>query len=88
MDGSKEVGMNISRDELSLIGHVKVALSARVGTADMSVRDLMALVAGDVVELKESLDAPVDIMLDGRLMARAELLAVGNNYGLKILEIV
>lgn len=76
------------RDEIELIGHVKVGLSARIGTVDLAVRDLMALKSGDVVELKESLDAPVDLLLDGRLMARAELLAVGDNYGLKILEIV
>lgn len=88
MDGQMKRDAAPVRDGIDLIGHVKVGLSARVGTVDITARDLMALNPGDVVELKESLEAPIDLMLDGRLVARAELLAVGDNYGLKILEIV
>lgn len=74
--------------DLDLVGHVKVALIARVGTVDLPMRELFALKKGDVVSMNERVDAAVDLLLDGRVVARGELLAVDDHFGIRILELV
>ncbi|HEY0502217.1 MAG TPA: FliM/FliN family flagellar motor switch protein [Lysobacter sp.] len=72
---------------IALIGHVQVALSAQIGTVDMSVERLFGLKVGDEVVLNELLEAPVTLMLNGRAVARAELVAVDDHFGVRILDI-
>ena len=73
--------------DISLIGHVQVQLAAQVGTATMSVERLFPLKAGDIVGMNEALKAPVTLMLNGRAVARGELLAVDDHFGVRILEL-
>jgi flagellar motor switch protein FliN/FliY len=75
------------RQDISLIGHVEVSLAAQVGTVSLSVERLFALQAGEVICMNELLDAPVTLMLNGRPVARAELLAVEDHFGVRILEL-
>ncbi len=72
---------------IALIGHVQVTLSAQIGTVDMSVERLFALKSGEQVVLNELLDAPVTLMLNGRAIASAELVAVDDHFGVRILDI-
>jgi flagellar motor switch protein FliN/FliY len=72
---------------MKLIGHVQVALSAQVGTLTLSVQDLFALKAGDVVAMDDLLEAPLTLLLNGRPVARGELLAVDDHFGVRILEV-
>lgn len=76
----------LSRD-IGLIGHVQVAMTAQVGTVTMSVERLFALAAGDVVKMNELLEAPLTLMLDGKPVARGELLAVDDHFGVRIVEV-
>ena len=73
--------------QISLIGHVQVSLSAQIGTADMSVERLFSLKPGDEVVLNELLEAPVTLLLNGRAVARAELVAVDDHFGVRIVDI-
>lgn len=72
---------------IALIRHVQVALSAQIGTVDMSVDRLFGLKAGDEVVLNEALEAPVTLLLNGQAVARAELVAIDDHFGVRILEI-
>ncbi len=76
----------LSRD-IGLIGHVQVAMTAQVGTVTMSVERLFSLAAGDVVKMNELLEAPLTLMLDGKPVARGELLAVDDHFGVRIIEV-
>lgn len=76
----------LSRD-IGLIGHVQVAMTAQVGTLSMSVERLFSLAAGDVVKMNELLEAPLTLMLDGKPVARGELLAVDDHFGVRIIEV-
>jgi flagellar motor switch protein FliN len=73
--------------DISLIGHVQVSMAAQVGTVTMSVERLFSLAAGDVVKMNELLEAPLTLMLNGRPVARGELLAVDDHFGIRILEV-
>lgn len=73
--------------DIDLIGHVQVSMTAQVGTVTMSVERLFALASGDVVKMNELLEEPLTLMLDGRPVARGELLAVDDHFGIRILDV-
>jgi flagellar motor switch protein FliN/FliY len=73
--------------QLELIENVKVSLSALVGRCELTVAELFALKEGAVLPLDRDTREPVDIYLDGRLVGRAELVVVGDNFGLRIVEL-
>ncbi|HEY4116131.1 MAG TPA: FliM/FliN family flagellar motor switch protein [Rhizomicrobium sp.] len=71
-----------------LLRGVRVALNARLGEASMTVEELMALKTGSVVTLQAALADHVDLYLNDNLVARGEIVAVGDKYGVRIVEIV
>jgi flagellar motor switch protein FliN/FliY len=67
---------------------VGLNVKLRFGTRRMLLRDVLALSAGVVVELDNSLHSPVDLLLDGRLIAQGEVVIVDGKYGLRITDVV
>lgn len=74
--------------DLSLVGHVQLSLVAELGQAQMSVEQLFKLRKQDVVPLDQTLDALVTLLLNGKAVARGELLAVDENFGVRITELL
>jgi len=75
-------------ERFDLIEHVKVKLSVTLGGAEMPLGKLFSLTAGDVVTLDRDVDAPVDIRMHGKLIARGHLVAAGDRFGVRISEII
>lgn len=74
--------------EIGLIGHVTVELVAEIGSTRISVEKLFALKPGEVLALEQGINEPVLLLLDGKPVARGELVAVDDNLGVKITEIL
>lgn len=73
---------------LSLLRDVEMTLSVEIGRARMTVSELLSLAPGTVVELDRSAGAPADLLVNGRLIARGEVVVVDEDFGLRITEIV
>ena len=73
--------------DMRLVGHVQVALVAQVGSVQLTIERLFALRSGDVLQMSEPLDAPVTLLLNGRAIARGELLAVDDQLGVRITQL-
>lgn len=69
---------------LPFLGNLKVRLSAQLGTTEISVAELTALQKGATLSLDKLLDQPVDLMAEGHVVAQGTLVAVGDNFGLRI----
>lgn len=82
--GTKPVGSRISTD---VIDAVEVMLEAVVGSASITVAELTKLKANDVLPLDAQLNAPVELRLNGKSIARGELVAVGDNFAVRLTEI-
>ena len=54
----------------------------------MSVRDLLALTPGAVIELDRAAGSPVDVLVNGTLIARGEVVVIDEEFGIRISEIV
>lgn len=74
--------------EVHPLHSVKVRLQVRVGQADMSVGDLLAARENEVLVLDRTVNDPVDLTLDGKVVARGQLVAVADGtFGLRITEL-
>lgn len=73
---------------VELLKDVSVTLEIRLGEASVSVQDLFALKDGSVVELQRMVDDPVDVLLNGRIVARGQLVASGDQFGVRVTEIL
>jgi flagellar motor switch protein FliN len=67
---------------------VGLDVKLRFGIRHMLLRDVLALSAGVVVELESTLHSPVDLLLDGRLIAQGEVVIVDGKYGLRVTDVV
>jgi len=74
-------------ERLDLIEHVNVRVTVSVGETEIPIAKLFSLANGDVLALDREADAPVDIRVNERLVARGVLVAVGDQFGVRITEI-
>jgi flagellar motor switch protein FliN/FliY len=72
---------------LKLVMDVELNVSLRFGQRQMALRDVLELNNGSVIELDRMVDEPVELFLDGKLIARGEAVVVDGNYGLRVTEI-
>lgn len=73
---------------LRMLYDVEMTLTAEIGRAKLPVRQVLDLVPGSVIELDRVAGAPADLMVNGHLVARGEVVVVDEDYGLRITEIV
>jgi len=73
---------------LHRIANVNMNLTVEVGNTQMSIRDVMDLEPGAIVELDRSAGAPADVKLNGRLIARGEIVVVDQDYAVRITHII
>lgn len=85
---SSGVGAPAVANGLDIIKDIKVRLSVRVGEAELTVQRLFELQEGQVVDLDKQTNEPVDIIVDGHTVARGTLVAVDENFGVRITEVL
>lgn len=74
--------------KLGRINNVEMALTVEIGRTRMSVRDVLNLEPGGVVELDRSAGAPADVLLNGRVIAHGEVVVVDQDYAVRITRIL
>jgi flagellar motor switch protein FliN len=77
-----------SSRRLDLLLDVPLDVTVELGRARMSIQDLLALSPGSVIELDKMAGEPLDIVVNGRLIARGEAVVVNDRFGIRITDIV
>jgi len=72
---------------LGLVMDVELNVSLRFGQRQLPLREVLELASGSVIELDRQVDDPVELLLDGKVIARGEAVIVDGNYGLRVTEI-
>lgn len=80
-------GAALLAGKLGLLDSVPVNLSVVVGTARSTVGELMGLQESSVLTIDRKADYPVDVMLNGSVVARGQLVVVDDNFGVRITEV-
>jgi len=73
---------------LDLLLDVEIPISVEVGRTQMSLEEVLKLVPGSVIALDKKAEEPVDLRVNGKLVARGEVVLVDDAYGLRITQIV
>ena len=87
LDHNASPGKKLLGDNMELIRGVKVKLTVSVGQVDLTVKDLFDLKENTVLPLDRMNHEPVDVLLEGKVVARGNLVVVGENFGVQITEI-
>ena len=66
---------------------LQLSASIRFGETQMMIEEVIKLGAGSVIELNSSIDEPVDLIVNGRSLARGEVVVVDGCYGIRITEL-
>lgn len=73
---------------LEFFQDVSMKITVEFARTEMSIRDLLRLKAGGILELDKMAGEPLDIRLNGRLIARGEAVIVNDRFGVRVTEIV
>ena len=75
-------------ENLKVLESIDVALTVEVGGAEIKIRELLRLGEGSVVELDRLAGDPLDILANGTMIAKGEVVMVGERFGVRFTEIV
>ncbi len=78
---------SVPSSNLDVVLDIELPLSIRFGSTSMSIRSLSTLGPGSIVDMGRSPDDPVEVLVCGRVIARAEVVIVGGNYGIRITDL-
>ena len=77
-----------SAQNLKLLENIEVKLTVEVGGTKISIRDLLKLNEGSIVELNRLAGEHLDILVNGTLLAKGEVVLVGDSLGIRFTEII
>jgi flagellar motor switch protein FliN/FliY len=66
---------------------VQISVSVEVGRIPLTVREVLSLAPGQVIELQRSASEPVEVHANGRCIGRGEIVVVGEQFGVRITEL-
>ena len=73
---------------INLVLDVPVSLTIELGGCQLPMREVLQLAVGSVVQLDKPADAPVELSINGKLIARGEVVVIEDHFGVKITEII
>lgn len=80
--------INNEPDKLELVLDIPVSVTVEIGRAKMSIRNLLHLNQGGIVALDRLADDPLDILVNGTLVAHGEVVVVNDKFGVRLTDIV
>lgn len=86
--GSAKTVTSNGEINLDALMDVQVNLSVEIGRSKLAIKDLIQLSPGSVVELDRMVEEPLDLMVNGTLIARGEVVVVDGQFGLRLIDVV
>ena len=86
--GVEDFDIPTSTSDLEAVYNIPVKVSAVLGKTSMKVSQLMKLNKGAIIELDRKVGEAIDIYVNNSLVARGEVVAVGDSYGVKVVELI
>lgn len=89
--GEAAPGRDVRRDPagaLRVLNDVELEITVELGRVRLAVRELLGLGPGSIVELDRPAGSPVDVVVNGTLIARGEVVVVDDEFGVRLTELV
>jgi len=74
--------------KLSLLMDIPLEVTVEIGTTELPIEEILKLNPNSVIELDKMINEPVDLKVNGKLIAKGELYTVKNSFGIKITNII
>ena len=87
-NGESAAQSNGAEINLDALMDVQVQLSVEIGRSKVPIKQLISLSQGSVIELDRGVNEPLDLLVNGTLMARGEVVVVDGQFGLRLIDIV
>lgn len=87
-EGVKEKNERSSLENLRILENIDVKLTVEVGGAEIKLRDLLRVNEGSVIELERLAGDPLDILANGTIIAKGEVVMIGERFGIRFTEVV
>jgi flagellar motor switch protein FliN/FliY len=91
IDSLKEDGggfKEVDHEKMDVILDIPVSLSLEVGRTQIPIRSLLQLTQGSVIELDRLAGEPLDVMVNGTLIAHGEVVVVNEKYGIRLTDVM
>jgi flagellar motor switch protein FliN len=82
--GNKNTAAQVN---LELVLDVELNVTLRFGRRQLTLREVLELTSGSVIELDRQVEEPVELLLDGKVIARGEAVVIDGNYGLRVTDV-
>ena len=83
----EEKGERSSLENLRVLENIDVKLTVEVGGAEIKLRDLLRINEGSVIELERLAGDPLDILANGTIIAKGEVVMIGERFGIRFTEV-
>lgn len=87
-DRTEALMQEIGNQNLDLVMDIPVTLSMELGRTRISIQELLQLNSGSVVELQRMADEPMDVLVNGTLVAHGEAVVIGDKFGVRLTDVV
>jgi flagellar motor switch protein FliN/FliY len=74
--------------EMKLIFDVPLKISVLLGASQVTIKDLLTLQIGSVIEVDKLAGEPLEVLINGKEVARGEVLVINDNYGIRLTDII
>lgn len=88
LDELRDDSVALDNPSMDVILDIPVKLSMEVGRSDISIRNLLQLNQGSVVELDRVAGEPLDVLVNGTLVAHGEVVVVNDRYGIRLTDVI
>lgn len=85
---SPEDEEEIPHGEVDYLHDVPLSMHAQIGSTQKTMREVLSLKSGSVIEFDKVVGEPMDVLIGGRLMCRGEIVVVNERYGIRISEVI
>ena len=82
------MGANVAGNDLNMILDIPVQLTVELGRTRIAIKHILQLAQGSVVELETMAGEPMDVLVNGYLIAQGEVVVVNDKFGIRLTDIV
>jgi flagellar motor switch protein FliN/FliY len=78
----------VSAESISLIKDVPLEVTVELGRTNKSISDILEFAPGTIIELDKIAGEPIDILVNGKFVAKGEVVVIEESFGVRIMEII